>query len=125
MLIVLSVAAAAALVVVAYSKLRQHSPEAGTAGLRAVRDLADVVIVCVKRRRRRARHPRPTHTPDQQQIGYGSHPRVPRPGRQGRPRARHLRLRPRGRAAVTGTHLGEVFSREDPTGHARAGSHYH
>lgn len=48
MLIVLSVAAAAALVVVAYNKLRQHSPEAGTAGLRAVRDLADVVIVCVK-----------------------------------------------------------------------------
>ena len=48
MLIVLSVAAAAALVVVAYAKLRQHSPETGTAGLRAVRDLADVVIVCVK-----------------------------------------------------------------------------
>ena len=48
MLIVLSVAAAAALVVVAFSKLRQHSPETGTAGLRAVRDLADVVIVCVK-----------------------------------------------------------------------------
>jgi hypothetical protein len=48
MLIVLSVAAAAALVVVAYSKLKEHSPEAGTAGLRAVRDLADVVIVCVK-----------------------------------------------------------------------------
>ena len=48
MLIVLSVAAAAALVVVAYAKLRQHSPETGTAGLRAVRDLADVVLVCVK-----------------------------------------------------------------------------
>ena len=48
MLIVLSVAAAAALVVVAYTKLREHSPEAGAAGLRAVRDLADVVIVCVK-----------------------------------------------------------------------------
>ena len=50
MLIVLSVAvaAAAALVVVAYTRLRQHAPEAGTAGLRAVRDLADVVIVCVK-----------------------------------------------------------------------------
>lgn len=48
MIIVLSVAAAAALVVVAYNKLRQHSPDAGTAGLRAVRDLADVVIVCVK-----------------------------------------------------------------------------
>jgi hypothetical protein len=48
MLIILSVAAAAALVVVAFTKLREHSPEAGTAGLRAVRDLADVVIVCVK-----------------------------------------------------------------------------
>ena len=48
MLIVLSVAAAAALVVVAYTKLKEHSPEASTAGLRAVRDLADVVIVCVK-----------------------------------------------------------------------------
>ena len=48
MLIVLSVAVAAALVVVAYTKLKEHSPEAGTAGLRAVRDLADVVIVCVK-----------------------------------------------------------------------------
>lgn len=48
MLIVLSVAAAAALVVAAYNKLQQHSPEAVTTGLRAVRDLADVVIVCVK-----------------------------------------------------------------------------
>lgn len=48
MIIVLSVAAAAALVVVAYAKLREHEPEAATAGLRAVRDLADVVLVCVK-----------------------------------------------------------------------------
>ena len=51
MLIVLSVATPAAVGVVAYNRLRQHSPEAGTAGLRAVRDLADVVIVvivCVK-----------------------------------------------------------------------------
>ncbi|MGO4599471.1 hypothetical protein [Terrabacter sp. 2RAF25] len=48
MLIVLSVAAAAALVVVAYAKLREHEPATATAGLRAVRDLADVVIVCVK-----------------------------------------------------------------------------
>ncbi|KRF44601.1 hypothetical protein ASH01_11455 [Terrabacter sp. Soil811] len=48
MLIVLSVAAAATLVVVAYAKLREHEPETATAGLRAVRDLADVVIVCVK-----------------------------------------------------------------------------
>src|SRR3954464_4078184 len=48
MLLVLTVAAAAALVVAAYARLRQHSPETGAAGLRAVRDLADVVIVCVR-----------------------------------------------------------------------------
>ncbi|EWS99889.1 hypothetical protein N865_20000 [Intrasporangium oryzae NRRL B-24470] len=48
MVIVLAVAAAAALVVVAYHRLRQTSPQAGTAGLQAVRDLADVVLVCVK-----------------------------------------------------------------------------
>ena len=48
MIIVMSVAAAAALVVVAYAKLREHEPETATAGLRAVRDLADVVLVCVK-----------------------------------------------------------------------------
>ena len=48
MVIVMSVAAAAALVVVAYAKLREHEPETATAGLRAVRDLADVVLVCVK-----------------------------------------------------------------------------
>lgn len=48
MLIVLSVAAAAALIVVAYSKVREHEPATATAGLRAVRDLADVVLVCVK-----------------------------------------------------------------------------
>lgn len=48
MIIVMSVAAAAALVVVAYAKLREHEPETATAGLRAVRDLADVILVCVK-----------------------------------------------------------------------------
>ncbi|GAA5031853.1 hypothetical protein GCM10023258_30410 [Terrabacter aeriphilus] len=48
MLIVLSVAAAATLVVVAYAKLREQEPETATVGLRAVRDLADVVIVCVR-----------------------------------------------------------------------------
>ncbi len=48
MIIVMSVAAAAALVVVAYAKLRENEPETATAGLRAVRDLADVVLVCVK-----------------------------------------------------------------------------
>ncbi|KRE41048.1 hypothetical protein [Knoellia sp. Soil729] len=48
MLIIFSVAAAAAFVVVAYTKLREHSPEAGTAGLRAVRELAAIVVVCTK-----------------------------------------------------------------------------
>ncbi|GAA1993600.1 hypothetical protein GCM10009817_39880 [Terrabacter lapilli] len=48
MIIVMSVAAAAALTVVAYAKLREHEPETAAAGLRAVRDLADVVLVCVK-----------------------------------------------------------------------------
>ena len=48
MLIVFTIAAAASLAVVAYSRLRQHSPEAGTAGLRAVRELAAIVLVCSK-----------------------------------------------------------------------------
>lgn len=48
MLIVLTIAAAASLAVVAYTKLREHSPEAGTAGLRAVRELAAIVLVCSK-----------------------------------------------------------------------------
>lgn len=48
MLIVISIAAAAALAVVAYTRLRQHSPQAGTAGLRAVRELAAIVVVCTK-----------------------------------------------------------------------------
>ena len=48
MVVVLAVAAAAALIVIAYHRLRQVAPETGAAGLRAVRDLADVVLVCVK-----------------------------------------------------------------------------
>ena len=48
MLIVISIAAAAALAVVAYTQLRGHSPEAGNAGLRAVRELAAIVVVCTK-----------------------------------------------------------------------------
>ncbi|MFW5471627.1 hypothetical protein ACOCJ4_16455 [Knoellia sp. CPCC 206435] len=48
MLIVFAIAAAASLAVVAYTKLREHSPEAGTAGLRAVRELAAIVLVCSK-----------------------------------------------------------------------------
>ena len=48
MLIVISVAAAAALAVVAYAQIQRRSPEAGTAGLRMVRELAAVVLVCTK-----------------------------------------------------------------------------
>ncbi|MGO4341549.1 hypothetical protein [Pedococcus sp. 2YAF34] len=48
MLIVISIATAAALTVVAYTRLRHHSPEAGTEGLRAVRELAAIVVVCTK-----------------------------------------------------------------------------
>lgn len=48
MLIVISIAGAAALAVVAYTRLRQHSPETSTAGLRAVRELAAIVVVCTK-----------------------------------------------------------------------------
>lgn len=48
MLIVISIAGAAALAVVAYTRLRKHSPEAGTTGLRAVRELAAIVVVCTK-----------------------------------------------------------------------------
>lgn len=48
MLIVISIAAAAALAVVAYARLRRYSPDAGTAGLRAVRELAAIVVVCTK-----------------------------------------------------------------------------
>ena len=48
MLIVISVAAAATLAVVAYAQIQRRSPEAGTAGLRMVRELAAVVLVCTK-----------------------------------------------------------------------------
>ena len=48
MLIVISVAAAAALAVVAFAQVQRRSPEAGTAGLRMVRELAAVVLVCTK-----------------------------------------------------------------------------
>ena len=48
MLIVISVAAAAALAVVAFAQIQRRSPEAGTAGLRMVRELAAVVLVCTK-----------------------------------------------------------------------------
>jgi len=48
MLIVICIAGAAALAVVAYGRLQSRSPEASTAGLRAVRELAAVVLVLVK-----------------------------------------------------------------------------
>jgi hypothetical protein len=48
MLIVVCIAGAAALAVVAYGRLQSRSPEASTAGLRAVRELAAVVLVLVK-----------------------------------------------------------------------------
>ena len=50
MIAVLAIAAAgaAALTVVAYGHLRSRSPEASAASLRAVRELAFVVLVCVK-----------------------------------------------------------------------------
>ncbi len=48
MLIVFSIAGAAALAVVAYTRLRHHSPETGAAGLRAVQELAAIVVVCTK-----------------------------------------------------------------------------
>ena len=48
MLIVTSIAGAAALAVVTYGQLRGRSPEAATAGLRTVRELAAIVLVLVK-----------------------------------------------------------------------------
>ena len=48
MLIFMAVAAAAALMAVAYSQLRSRSPEGANEALRAVRELAAVTLVCVK-----------------------------------------------------------------------------
>ncbi len=48
MTIVLSIAGAAALIVIRPHPATGTGPRTGAAGLRAVRDLADVVIVCVK-----------------------------------------------------------------------------
>jgi hypothetical protein len=48
MTIVLAIAGAAALVVVAFSRLRERAPESASSGLRAVRELAAVVLVCVR-----------------------------------------------------------------------------
>jgi hypothetical protein len=48
MLIVVCIAGAAALAVVAYQHLEDRSPESASVGLKAVRELAAVVIVLVK-----------------------------------------------------------------------------
>lgn len=48
MLIVISIAAAGALAVVAYTRLRQYSPETGAAGLRAVQELAAIIVLSTK-----------------------------------------------------------------------------
>ena len=48
MLVVICVATAAAATVVAYAQIQRRSPEASTASLRAVRELAAVVLVLVK-----------------------------------------------------------------------------
>ena len=48
MTIVLAIAGAAALIVIAYARIRERAPESATSGLRAVRELAAVVLVCVR-----------------------------------------------------------------------------
>ncbi len=48
MLLLFSIAGAAALAVVAYTRLRARSPEAASAATRAVRELASVVLICTK-----------------------------------------------------------------------------
>ena len=48
MLLLFSIAGAAALAVVAYTRLRSRSPEAASAATRAVRELAAVVLICTK-----------------------------------------------------------------------------
>ncbi len=48
MLLLLSIAGAAALAVFAYTRLRSRSPEAASAATRAVRELAAVVLILTK-----------------------------------------------------------------------------
>ena len=48
MLLSFSIAGAAALVVVAYTRMWARSPEAASAATRAVRKLAAVVLICTK-----------------------------------------------------------------------------
>ncbi len=48
MILIVSIAGTAALIVVGYQRLRTRSPEAASALLRAVRELAAIVLVCAK-----------------------------------------------------------------------------
>ena len=48
MLLLLSIAGAAALAVIAYTQLRARSPEAASTATRAVRELAAVVLILTK-----------------------------------------------------------------------------
>ena len=48
MLLLLSIAGAAALAVFAYTRLRARSPEAAAASTRAVRELAAVILILTK-----------------------------------------------------------------------------
>ncbi len=48
MILIVSIAGAAALIVVGYQRLRTRSPETASALLRAVHELAAIVLVCAK-----------------------------------------------------------------------------
>ncbi len=48
MILIVSIAGAAALIVIGYQRLRTRSPETASALLRAVRELAAIVLVCAK-----------------------------------------------------------------------------
>ncbi len=48
MILIVSIAGAAALIVIGYQRLRTRSPETASTLLRAVRELAAIVLVCAK-----------------------------------------------------------------------------
>ncbi len=48
MILIVSIAGAAALIVIGYQRLRTRSPETASALLRAVHELAAIVLVCAK-----------------------------------------------------------------------------
>ncbi len=48
MILIVSIAGAAALIVTGYQRLRTHSPETASALLRAAHELAAIVLVCAK-----------------------------------------------------------------------------